>query len=128
MHAVPPAFLQRLRHQRGGWMLLLAALLVKLAASTVCLLDSPRAAWAAPDTRVPAALVVAQAASDDASNDNACLLGEGAGCHCACAHAAALPSTPAVVTAMIALPIAMSHLPRVATTLASGSLLRPPIA
>lgn len=92
----PPSLLVRLRRHRGVWMLALAVLLFKVAMSTFCALDGPRAVFAG---NAPAgSAVTVQDASVDADDDY-CALGEGGGCHCTCAHAVALPTHATVMAA-----------------------------
>jgi hypothetical protein len=122
-----PTLLQRLRRHKGGWLLLIAALMIKIAAGTVCVLDGPRVASSGPSgghTNI-ASVVEAATSADDG---DACLLGEAGGCHCACAHATALPATLPALAAVVSLPIVVSHLPVAPTPLFNRSPLRPPIA
>src|SRR4051812_7070664 len=134
MHRTLPTIFQRLRRHKGGWMLLIAALVIKIAAGTACVLDGPGFASAAPVDGYTAVLDTAQAnvGSADvgaaADNADACLLGEGSDCHCACAHAAALPTTAPAVATVVRLPEVVSHLPAAPVALATRSPLRPPIA
>jgi hypothetical protein len=119
---------QRLRHHKGGWLLLIAALMIKIAAGTVCVLDGPRLASSEPSgghTQIVSAL---QAATSSADDGDACLLGEAGGCHCACAHATALPATMPALVAVVGLPAVVGHLPAAPTPLFNRSPLRPPIA
>lgn len=106
-------------------MLLFVAMVIKIAASTLCVVDGPRLAWGEPSA---AGMSLVQTDTADADSDEFCLLGEGTSCHCACAHAAALPADIAVVPAMITLPMAVRHVPTAPTAHISGSPLRPPIA
>ena len=79
-----------LRSSRGLWFVCLVALLFKLTAGSLCLADR-----AVSDPR--AAALTAQTVSDQADSASSldaadgCVLGEGAGCHCDCGHAAPLP-------------------------------------
>lgn len=119
----PLPLLTRLRRHRGWFALAFAVLLIKLVSSSVCLGDrAPLLAASAP-----AGTTVAATADEQAGE--LCLLGEGADCHCACAHSltvtrtgviAAVPAAPATARGGLAVP---EHLP-----VFSGSLLRPPIA
>lgn len=116
--------LTRLRRYRGLWLLAFAALLLKLATSSVCLGDLP--AW--PLTATAATSSVAMSASADVAAADACLLGEAGDCHCACAHALTLTSHMAISVAPL---LALLESPRLSPGLVpemSGSLLRPPIA
>jgi len=123
-----PTLLQRLRRHKGGWLLLIMALMIKVAAGTMCVLDGPSLVSSEPaggHAQIANALQAAVAPADDG---DACHLGEAGGCHCACAHATALPTTmPALVT-VVALPGVVSHLPATPTPLFMRSPLRPPIA
>ncbi|MGN6091455.1 MAG: hypothetical protein ACTHOL_03830 [Luteibacter jiangsuensis] len=92
----PPSLLVRLRRHRGVWMLALAVLLFKVAMSTFCALDGPRVAFADGSPAGPVATSLNAAGDADADY---CALGEGGGCHCACAHAVALPAHPTIVAA-----------------------------
>ncbi|WP_036113539.1 MULTISPECIES: hypothetical protein [Luteibacter] len=122
MHLATPRLFTRLRRHRGVWVLALAVLLFKLTMATFCLLDGPTAA--SVDT---AGATIAVATSDTAAGDT-CVLNEGGGCHCSCAHNVAVPST------MPALLAGVPHV-HVTATLRTGvtptyerSPLRPPIA
>jgi len=123
-----PRFLQRLRRHKGGWVLLFAALMIKIAASTVCVLDGPPLASGTPASGQAQALVTMQADTVTAGDGDVCLLGEGSGCHCACAHGAALPMTAVALTSVVALPQVVTHLPSAPPALIARSPLRPPIA
>jgi hypothetical protein len=125
MHRSLPTLLQRLRRHKGGWVLLIAALMIKVATGTVCLLDGSPLPGGPPSSGQTLALATDTAS---ASDGEACLLGEGDGCHCACAHAAALPVAAPALEAVISLPIIVSHLPVSPSRLVSPSPLRPPIA
>lgn len=120
--------LTRLRRHRGLWVLAVAVLLIKLAASSICLGDSPAAtglADAQATTRVLATMDSATAAAPD---DNACLLGEAGGCHCACAHALTLATSVTLSVALIETSTESFRLSPGMVLAATGSLLRPPIA
>jgi hypothetical protein len=119
-----PTLLHYLRRHRRGWALLMAALVLKLAASTICAWDAPPSGWQAADTRV--ALV--DAAHPDAADDAGCLLGEGSSCHCACAHAVALPTALPSLDAAENVTVVLTHVPAAATPRIARSPLRPPIA
>ncbi|WP_369929705.1 hypothetical protein [Xanthomonas sp. NCPPB 2632] len=120
MHPHPPRLFFRIRRQRGLWVLALAVLLFKLTMATFCLLDGPRVASLA-DGNI--AVATAEAAPADT-----CVLDEGAGCHCSCAHNVAMPS---------ALPAILAGVPHTHTTVKPAAVLvsayirsplRPPIA
>jgi hypothetical protein len=123
-----PTLLQRLRRHKGGWLLLIAALMIKIAAGTVCVLDGPRVASNVPPGDHTTIESVVAAATSSADEGDTCLLGEAGGCHCACAHATALPATLPVLAAVIGLPAVVSHLPAAPRLLFNRSPLRPPIA
>jgi hypothetical protein len=119
--------LNRLRRHRGLWVLMVAVLLIKLLSSSVCLADGGER------DVFPAKTHVAIAATFDApaigqSGDGDCVLGEGAACHCACPHAAALPMSVAlsIGTPTEAFLVATADADRPPSV--TGSLLRPPIA
>lgn len=118
--------LTRLRRYRGLWLLAFAALLLKLATSSVCLGDVPAVQLAATDSTT---LTVAMHSTDsETAPGDACLLGEAGACHCACAHALTLTSQR---VASIAPVVATLESTRVSLGLVpdtTGSLLRPPIA
>lgn len=119
--------LLRLRRHRGLWALVVAVLLIKLVSGSVCLADggerdaSPGRGYAVAS----AAMVVAAPVR---AGDGECLLGEGASCHCACPHAAGLPSLVMLTVNAPEAPFLVSsaHAGRVPAV--AGSLLRPPIA
>ena len=70
----------------------MAVLMIKLASGSLCLADGPGARLAA-DRAVTGtiALTFDEASVDTLGDPDDCLLGEGAGCHCSCAHSIALP-------------------------------------
>ncbi|QWT19703.1 hypothetical protein KPL74_18375 [Bacillus sp. NP157] len=109
-----------LRRLRGAWLLVAAALVIKLLSGTACLLDGARVA--ATDV---VQVMQAQAADE---GDPGCLLDERGGCHCACAHAAALPSHIATLAAYLPAPARHAHVPVEPSPQVPGSPLRPPIA
>ncbi|HVI55724.1 MAG TPA: hypothetical protein VM621_11835 [Luteibacter sp.] len=122
-----PTMLQRFRRHKGGWILLIAALMIKIAAGTACMMDGPRLLSDTPSAdRV---LAIGGMQADAATSDgDACLLGESGGCHCACAHATALPSAMPALAAVVSLPVVVTHLPVAPSPLFARSPLRPPIA
>jgi len=124
--ATPP--LTRLRRHRGLWVLSVAVMLIKLMTGTICLADGrdPRfASSTGVDVPVLVYTVADASAHDDAGN---CVLGEAGGCHCTCAHAAALPTTAwSSIDKMDAHFVAPALFPRRMPAFA-GSLIRPPIA
>lgn len=125
MRAVPATLLQRLRLHRGVWLLVAVALLIKFATSTACLLDGPRPVFAsAGDT---AASMIAVSDTQDPP-DETCLLGEAGGCHCACAHAVAVPASGLRVAIVLPPSGVALHVPAATPPRGPGSLLRPPIA
>lgn len=123
-----PTMYQRLRRHKGGWLLLIAALIIKIAAGTVCVLDGPRLASSAPSTSHTLTVNASEANTPPADDGEACLLGEAGGCHCACAHATALPTAMPALAAVIGLPVVVSHLPATPVSPVNRSPLRPPIA
>jgi len=126
-----PTLFQRLRRHKGGWVLLFAALLIKIAASSVCVLDGPSPGFTGTGTGGGQAQTLPMSQADPGASlgdDDACLLGEGGSCHCACAHAATLPVTVNPLTAMIGVRIIVNHPPTTAIALVERSPLRPPIA
>jgi hypothetical protein len=116
--------LTRLRRLQGVWGLCVFVLVFKLMTGAICLADGPTSGVAADDSAAASA-TAGPTAGDEGGN---CVLGEAAGCHCACAHAAPL-------TAAVAID-AMARMSGVEPTFLSsgyapappGSLLRPPIA
>ena len=109
-------------------MLLFAALMIKIAASTACLLDGPALVSVAPSNGHSLAIATAQADAVTSGDTEICLLDEGKGCHCACAHGAALPMVAYAVATLVSLPEVVSHVPAAPPYPAPSSLLRPPIA
>ena len=105
-------------------MLVFAAILIKVTAATVCMLDGPRVAASATTVGVSQAMETQSV--DDQDDD--CLLGENGGCHCACAHAMTLPAvTPGVALAILPLSVE-PHRPVAPSLRPVASPLRPPIA
>ena len=121
MPPLTPSLFSRLRRHRGVWVLALAVLLFKVAMSTFCVLDGPRPAFAS-DT------VVASASIDNDGDTDYCVLDEGNGCHCTCAHAVALPSHDASIPVVTALSHLAVPLPPALSPAIARSPLRPPIA
>lgn len=125
-----PSLLSRLRRHRGLWVLAVAVLLIKLVSGSICVADGPGARFtsttaAATPTTLLADTAVGTASADDA---NSCLLGEGTGCHCACAHSVTLPATAPLSIASVQVRFAQLTLHSGFTPALTGSLLRPPIA
>jgi len=119
----PSPLLTRLRRHQGAWALCVFVLLFKLVTGAVCLADVPH-------TSVPSKADVAlmQVSENVAQDGGDCLLGEAAGCHCACAHAVPLTgfrtSNAAALNGDFEPPfISSGYQPA-----PPGSLLRPPIA
>lgn len=104
-------------------MLALAVLLFKVAMSTFCVLDGPRVAFTGDTTST----TVAAATLPDGDAD-LCVLNEGQGCHCTCAHAVALPATDVAVIATEPVSLAHPSLRETASPAFVRSPLRPPIA
>jgi len=124
MHPRQVNVFRYLRSHKGAWMLVFAAILIKVMTATACMLDGPRivdaAAVAASETATQAQTV------DDRGDD--CLLGESGGCHCACAHAMTLPAVaPSLALTVRPMPVDI-HPPVTPSLRTVGSLLRPPIA
>lgn len=124
-----PSLLARLRRHRGLWVLAVAVMLIKLVGGSICVADGPAARLASATAAAPTALFADAAVGTSSADDaDTCLLGERAGCHCACAHSVTLPVAASLSIARMAahftpLTIHSGFMP--ATT---GSLLRPPIA
>jgi hypothetical protein len=129
MSRLSPPLLARLRRHRGLWLLAMAVFVIKLASATMCLADGPATRLAADAGAAGTMSIMLDSASADASAGvDDCLLGEGAGCHCSCAHSLALPMSVALsVYAVLPSfqPPAVS--PGVVPAMA-GLELRPPIA
>lgn len=123
MHRHTPRLFSQLRRHRGVWALALAVLLFKVAMSTFCILDGPRVAFAGDIGKTTVATIASLEADDDS-----CVLDEGNGCHCTCAHAVAMPSNLTAIP--VAVPAAGAHASLHANASPSfvGSPLRPPIA
>lgn len=123
-----PTVFQRLRTLKGAWVLMVLALFIKIASATACTLDGPSVQRLAggPALATDVASVQADARGSDA--DEVCLLGEPGGCHCACAHTAALPSTAPLVVMVDRPASSQVHVPAAAATGVPTSPLRPPIA
>ncbi|TPG47763.1 hypothetical protein EAH75_13190 [Rhodanobacter glycinis] len=120
--------LTRLRRHRGLWVLAVAVLLIKLVAGSICLGDNPAATALADVQATTSVLTAMDSATAATPDDNACLLGEAGGCHCACAHALTLVSSVTLSVALIETSAESSRLPPGMIPETTGSLLRPPIA
>jgi hypothetical protein len=126
MFARPPSFLVRLRRHRGVWMLALAVLLFKVAMSTFCALDGPRAVFAGSAPAGSADATIQSGTAD--ADDDYCALGEGGGCHCTCAHAVAIPAH-AIALAATERPSSLHPaVPEGESPVFARSPLRPPIS
>jgi hypothetical protein len=129
MSRLSPPLLTRLRRHRGLWLLAMAVLLIKLASGTLCLADGPGARVVADmATTGTIALALDSTSSDVPGAPDDCLLGEGGGCHCSCAHSIALPMS--VALSVQAVPLSF-HAPAVSPGFVpamTGTELRPPIA
>ena len=128
MYRSAPSLLTRLRRHRGLWVLAMAVLLIKLVSGSICVADGPGARFAsttATTTTLTADTAVSTVSTDEA---NTCLLGEGGGCHCACAHSVTLPASAPPPIAMIEARFAPLTIHSGFTPATTGSLLRPPIA
>ncbi|WP_426688900.1 hypothetical protein [Rhodanobacter ginsengiterrae] len=123
-----PPLLTRLRHHRGLWVLAVAVLLIKLVAGSICLGDNPAATALADVQATTSVLTAVDSATAATPDDNACLLGEAGGCHCACAHALTLAASVTLAVAPVETSAASSRLSPDMIPATTGSLLRPPIA
>jgi hypothetical protein len=107
----------------------MAVLMIKLASGTLCLADGPNARVAADTAATGTVALAFDSASADIPGDpDDCLLGEGAGCHCSCAHSIALPMS--VALSVHAMPVSF-HTPATSPDFVpamTGTELRPPIA
>jgi hypothetical protein len=117
-----PTLPQRLRRRKSAWVLFLLALIIKVVAGTACVFDGPGPVYAssagfAMHTDAPAA-----------TDGEACVLGEAGGCHCACAHAVAMPVSLYALTAIVSSPDRVDHVPEPPRPTLDRSPLRPPIA
>lgn len=126
MHSRNAILLTRLRLHKGAWMLVFAAMLIKIATATACMQDGPRAVVSMDATGVSQSVETQADTLADQGDD--CLLGEGSGCHCACAHAMALPAVAPSLALLILPPTVEVHPPVAPSLRAIGSPLRPPIA
>jgi hypothetical protein len=124
---MPLPLLKRLRRHRGLWVLVVAVLLIRLVSGSVCLADGGERDGSSGRVLVASAMTV-QAPPEAASGDGDCLLGEGASCHCACPHAAGLPSTVVLAVDAPGAPFLVSSVDVGRVPAVAGSLLRPPIA
>ncbi|KZC30887.1 MAG: hypothetical protein ABS82_16505 [Rhodanobacter sp. SCN 67-45] len=123
------SLLSHLRRHRGLWVLAVAVLLIKLVSGSICVADGPRAQFVLATAAAPATLLADTAVSTVSADDvNTCLLGEGAGCHCACAHSVTLPATAPMSIARMEPRFAPLTIHSGFTPAMTGSLLRPPIA
>ncbi len=129
MHPSPPPLLARLRRNRGLWVLATAVLLIKLVSSSVCVADGSgaRLASAASDA-APTTLLVGNAVSAVSDDANACLMGEGSSCHCACAHSVTLPANVPALADKVGVGHELFVIHSGFTPATTGALLRPPIA
>jgi hypothetical protein len=114
-----PRLLARLRHHRGVWVLALAVLLFKVAMSTFCVLDGPGFVLGGD---------VANAGTTVLVDADDCVLDEGGGCHCSCAHAVALPAGDTSVPVSVAVLSVEAVLTDALSPSFFRSPLRPPIA
>lgn len=131
MHPRPRPSLTQLRRYRGLWLLAVFALLIKLVGGTLCAADGVRYTGAAETKRSSAVQVDASVAATTADNNDSggdCLLGEGGSCHCACAHAAPVPTLVMLGIAAASIPFDPPPSPTEHRSARMASLLRPPIA
>jgi len=100
-------------------------LLFRVFAGSMCLADGLGSALDSSAIAGPLFVV----AADHSSSESGCVLGETAGCHCACAHSIPLPpnSSAATHVGIRRTPDWPAVLTNSIPTLV-GSLLRPPIA
>lgn len=119
----PSPLLTRLRRHHGAWGLCVFVLLFKLVTGAVCLADVPH-------TPAPSKADVAlmQVSVDLAQDGGDCLLGEAAGCHCACAHAVPLTGLSTRNAAALNSGFEPPFISSGYQPAPPGSLLRPPIA
>jgi hypothetical protein len=122
-----------LRHHRGMWVLVVAALLIKLIAGTVCLADAPAQRFASP-AGIAASGIALDGMSVDrpvtevsADDPNTCLLGEAGDCHCTCVHTVTLPSSAPLSIQRVGARFDLSVIHSGFSPANTGSLLRPPI-
>jgi len=125
MHTPYDSLLRRLRLSRRAWLLVAVAMLIKLATATACLLDGPGLAIAPAGEADGIHLVMAQASP---AGDEACVLDEAGGCHCACAHAVTLPAAAFDLATVALLPTYAARAPLTPSLRVAASPLRPPIA
>jgi len=123
----PLPLLTRLRRHRGLWLLVAVVLLIKLVSGSVCLADGGAHDGDGPQTHLSVAMTV-DAPAAGSSGDGDCLLGEGASCHCACAHAATLPASVVLAIGAHDAPFIAASVDAGRVPEMTGSLLRPPIA
>jgi hypothetical protein len=123
----PLPLLERLRRHRGLWALVLAVLFIKLLSGSVCLADGGERDTFDGGTRAVGAMTV-DASPAAPAGDGDCLLGEGSSCHCACAHALALPVSAVLAVHAQQAFFAASLIDAGRVPDATASLLRPPIA
>ncbi|MGN6739685.1 hypothetical protein [Dyella sp.] len=124
MFSTPPSLLSKIRRHRGLWSLAFVVLLLKLVSGTVCLADGVAPLKAS--TTVTVALTAEEASS--LLGDDACLLGEGTECHCACVHSIALPTIASYTLPPVAPQFVPPTLKAMRLAAPPGALHRPPIA
>jgi hypothetical protein len=120
--------LNRLRHHRLLWVLVLTVLSFKLVAGTVCLNDTSvsRHAASVATSATTQSMAAVNPSFDD--NGNACLLGETGSCHCACAETLPVPVALSLHVAPVESRFVF-HAPASEFSPAwADPLLRPPIA
>ncbi len=129
MYRSAPSLLTRLRRHRALWVLAVAVLLIKLVSGSICVADGPGVRFASTTAATPTTLLADAAVSTLSADDaNTCLLGEGIGCHCACAHSVTLPATAPLSIGSVQVRFAQLTIHSGFTPAMTGSLLRPPIA
>lgn len=120
-------WLTRLRRYRGLWLLAVFALMIKLVGGTLCAADGVRFADV-KETQRSAVVLADAAATPDSDSGGDCLLGEGGSCHCACAHAAPVPTMVMLSVTAQTIPFDLPPAPVDHRSAQMTSLLRPPIA
>jgi len=119
--------LKRLRRHRGLWVLVVAVLLIKLVSGSICLADGGALDGYAGRASLAATMTV-DATPQSPAGDGDCLLGEGGSCHCACPHAATLPTSVVLAVGTPDAPLLVSSVDAGRVPAVTASLLRPPIA
>ena len=119
--------LHRLRRHRGLWALVVAVLLIKLVSGSLCMADGGERDVGQGRGYVASSMTM-EASPQAPSGDGDCLLGEGSSCHCACPHAAGLPTSVVLAVGAPEAPFLVSSVDAGRRPAVAGSLFRPPIA